>query len=228
VRSRVLFASKLRSRRVTSLPPWPCCFQPTFAVCHFVAGPRSLASPGSSSRALLLLFRVLTESDPPVRSRERATSTFLGVPFPIATSASRVHQPMSFPRSSSFRPQRFSRSRRLAPLDALWACFIPLPRPGFTPQGLSPQPSHRDSSPRRPLVSLTALASSRVAPTVQLLSSRLQGVDPGCDPLRGAKCLAPPTPDPLSSFHSFGLFSEHLEGAFTSSPLMALATSSCV
>ena len=88
-----------------------------------------------------------------------------------------------------FRPQRFSRSRRFAPLSALWACFIPLPRPGFTLQGLSPQPSHRDSSPRCPLLSLTTLASRRVAPTVQLLPSRLQGFDPGCDPLRRAKCL---------------------------------------
>jgi hypothetical protein len=56
-------------------------------------------------------------------------------------------------------------------------------------RGFSPQPSHRDSSPRCPLLSLTTLASSRVAPTVQLLPSRLQGFDPGCDPLRRAKCL---------------------------------------
>src|SRR5688572_8156255 len=88
-----------------------------------------------------------------------------------------------------FRPQRFSRSRRFAPLSALWACFIPLPRPGFTLQGLSPQPSHRDSSPRCPLLSLTTLASRRVAPTVQLLPPRLQGFDPGCDPLGRAICL---------------------------------------
>jgi hypothetical protein len=59
-----------------------------------------------------------------------------------------------------FRPRRFSRPRRFAPLDALWACFIPQPRPGFTLQGLAPQPSRRGSSPRRPLVSLTTLTSA--------------------------------------------------------------------
>jgi hypothetical protein len=61
----VLYASTLRSCRVAPLPPWPCCFQLTSAVCHLDAGPRSLSSPGSSSRALLLLSRVLTDSDPP-------------------------------------------------------------------------------------------------------------------------------------------------------------------
>jgi hypothetical protein len=135
---------------------------------------------------------ILSCAFPPLQSTDRfsparslaGSSTFLGVHFPIATTTSRVHLPASFPRSPMFRPQRFSRSRRFAPLDALRACFIPLPRPGFTLQGLSPHPSHRDSSPRCPLVSLTTLASSRVTPTVQLLPSRLQGFDPGCDPLR--------------------------------------------
>jgi hypothetical protein len=65
LRFRVLLASRLQSYRVTPLPPWPRCFQLTFAVCHLAAGPRSLASPGSSSRALSLLYRVLTDSDPP-------------------------------------------------------------------------------------------------------------------------------------------------------------------
>jgi hypothetical protein len=38
----------------------------------------------------------------------------------------------------SFRPQRFSRSRRFAPRHTVRACFIPLPRPRFSPQGLPP------------------------------------------------------------------------------------------
>jgi len=178
----VLYASRLQSCRVTPHPPWPCCFQLTFAGLHLAAGPRFLAKTGSSSRALPLLYRVLTDSDPPEPLRVRAPS--LG----FTSQSRRQHRestcgelPTALPM---FRPQRFSRSRRFAPLAALRACFIPLPRPGFTLQGLSPQPSHRDSSPRRPLVSLTTLASSRVTPTVQLLPSRLQGVDPGCDPLR--------------------------------------------
>jgi hypothetical protein len=39
----------------------------------------------------------------------------------------------------------------------LRACFIPLPRPGFTPQGISPLPSRPDSSSCRPLLSITDL-----------------------------------------------------------------------
>lgn len=44
---------------------------------------------------------------------------------------------MAFPWPPSFRPRRFSRPRRLPPLWAPRACFIPLPRPGFTLQGVS-------------------------------------------------------------------------------------------
>jgi len=53
-------------------------------------------------------------------------------------------------------------------------------------RGCFPLPSPRGSSPRSPLVSLTTFASSRVAPTVQLRTSQLQGVDPGSDSSRRA------------------------------------------
>ena len=57
------------------------------------------------------------------------------------------------PSPLTFRPRRFSRPRRFAPLLALWVCFTPLPRPGFPLQGFS-------------------LASSRVASsTADALSS---------------------------------------------------------
>jgi hypothetical protein len=36
-----------------------------------------------------------------------------------------------------FRPRRFARPRRFTPPTGSWACFIPLPRPGFTLQGMS-------------------------------------------------------------------------------------------
>jgi hypothetical protein len=203
-----LFPADLRGMSPRCRPPFPC-------ESGFIL---SCALPPLQS----------TDRFSPARTPLRASSTFLGVLFPIAAPTSRVHFPVSFPRSPMFRPQRFSRSRRLAPLGALRACFIPLPRPGFTLQGLPPQPSHRDSSPRRPLLSLTTLTSSRVAPTVQLLPSRLQGFDPGCDPLRRTECLDLSTPDPLLSFHSLGLFSGHLGDGFTSPPLVALAAASCV
>jgi len=41
----------------------------------------------------------------------------------------------------TFRPQRFSHSRRFSPPQISWAYFIPQPRSGFTLQGLSPLPS---------------------------------------------------------------------------------------
>jgi hypothetical protein len=46
--------------------------------------------------------------------------------------------------SLPFRPRRFSRPRRLAPLPGSWVCFTPQPRPGFALQGLFPlkQPRH--------------------------------------------------------------------------------------
>jgi hypothetical protein len=65
-----------------------------------------------------------------------------------------------------FRPQRFSRSRRLAPPCTSWACFVPQPRPGFTLQGFSPLPSRRASSANRTLLTLARVSSWRVAPPV--------------------------------------------------------------
>jgi hypothetical protein len=53
---------------------------------------------------------------------------------------------------SSFRPQRFSRSRRVTPLRSVWACFIPLPRTGFALQGFSPLPRRPASSTCRTLL----------------------------------------------------------------------------
>jgi hypothetical protein len=46
--------------------------------------------------------------------------------------------PADDPRPPRFRPQRFARSRRVAPPRALRACFIALPCPGFSLQGFSP------------------------------------------------------------------------------------------
>jgi hypothetical protein len=103
---------------------------------------------------------ILSCACPPLQSSYRiapARSVRSGLPslgflLLIATSEPRVHLPTSFPRPPMFRPQRFSRSRRFAPLDTLRACFIPLPRPGFSLQGVSPLPSRADSSPSRSLL----------------------------------------------------------------------------
>jgi hypothetical protein len=67
-----------------------------------------------------------------------------------------VHFRRAFHGPPMFRPRRFSRPRRLTPPILSWACFIPLPRPGFA-SGVSSRHSVRaDSSPSRsspPLVS---------------------------------------------------------------------------
>jgi len=46
-------------------------------------------------------------------------------------------------RSASFRPRAFAAPRRFAPPPVPRACFIPLPRPGFSVQGFAPAPQPR-------------------------------------------------------------------------------------
>jgi hypothetical protein len=46
--------------------------------------------------------------------------------------------PMEVPPPSMFRPQRFARSRRVAPPRTLRVCFAALPCPGFALQGFPP------------------------------------------------------------------------------------------
>ena len=76
------------------------------------------------------------------RSRVRAPP--LGFASLMTTSTRGVHNSPGIPRPTMFRPQRFARSRRLTPPRALRACFIALPCPGFSLQGLLPpfEPHH--------------------------------------------------------------------------------------
>jgi hypothetical protein len=140
---------------------------------------------------------------------------------------SRCQHPESTQRQTShrlptFRPQRFSRSRRFAPPGALRVCFTPLPRSRFTPQGLPPTASRAGSSPGRALLPFPPCAC--IAAPAQRV--RLQGLDPAAGPLPSAGCLSPPTPGPLSSFHSLRSCSGHLGDAFAPPPLMTSSASS--
>jgi hypothetical protein len=150
-----------RAHWVSSIPPWRYCFQPCLRGFPPDTGPRSLALPGSSSRELtaaskynplytctsaLASVRLPWGFVPPSRHQHRA-STAAGNPTSRLT----------------FRPQRFSRSRRFAPLAALRACFIPLPCPRFTPQGFSPTVSRPGSSPGRSLLTSAPLACTEQA-----------------------------------------------------------------
>jgi hypothetical protein len=178
-------------------PPRPRCFQRTHAVFPRCRPPIS-CEIGFILSCACLPFRVRHHLEP-----VRTILADFRTPSLRFLSPSRHRLIESTSRRAShlsptFRPQRFSHSRRFTPRCALWACFIPLPRPGFTVQGVSPLPGRPDSSPCRPLLSLPTLTSNRVAPTVQLRPTRLQGVDPGSGPLRQTGCLAlPATRSPL-------------------------------
>jgi hypothetical protein len=185
-------SSKAASVSGYSLPPWLPCFQSALW-SYPPAGPRALASPGSSSPELSLLFRVSTA--PYLPRTAKCEDAFLGVSLPIATSACGVHYRASFPvLALTVRPQRFSRSRRLAPPHTLRVCFAPQPRPGFTFQGFSPaaKPGRLVGDPCPPVVR-RLLPPTELPRWCQLQSPRLQGLDPGSDPKPPPECLAPPT-----------------------------------
>lgn len=78
---------------------------------------------------------------------------------------------------SSLRPQCFTHSRRLFPLLALRVCFAPLPRPGFSFQGFSPQRSRRDSSPALAFLSLAKLACKKRISCSSLLCTAFKALN---------------------------------------------------
>jgi hypothetical protein len=98
--------------------------------------PRFLAKTGSSSPELGLLFRVRTASNLPDARMRRAPS--LGFRSQSRHQLRRSTCERGSQPRSMFRPRCFAHPRRLSLSAALWACFIPLPRPGFTFQGFVP------------------------------------------------------------------------------------------
>jgi hypothetical protein len=124
------------------------CFQ-RLRVAFRRAGPRTLASSGSSSHA-----RRPLQSMSPLHTRTAPAGlcTFREVWLSIATPAREVHLQARFPPSPTFRPQRFSRSRRFTPSRTLQVCFALLPRTRFTLQGLFPAAEPARLSPHCPLV----------------------------------------------------------------------------
>jgi hypothetical protein len=173
------------------LPPWLPCFQRA-CVVYLGTGPRSLASPGSSSPELPPLQSTAAPNLPHTQGVWRLP---WGSP-PHRDISGESLLSSELPRSrSSFRPQRFSRSRRLVPLSALRVCFTPQPRPGFTFQGFAPA-----AEPHHLIDGRCPLAVTRPTPAAELprrrrhRPPRLQGFDPGSSSRLPTGCLAPPTP----------------------------------
>jgi len=126
---------------VSSIPPMPRRFRRTVVVFHRYRPPVPCET-GFILSCASFAFRVPSCDHLP--ARVSAASASLGVSSLFTTSARRVHLPTDIPRPPMFRPQRFARSRRLAPLRTLRACFIALPCPGFSLQGFPPtfRPHH--------------------------------------------------------------------------------------
>lgn len=95
-------------------------------------------------------------------------------------------------------------------------------------RGFSQRPARLAHHQPMPSCRWRLFPAKELPPPRQFLSPRLQGFDPATDSLQSTRWLALPMPVPLSSFHSRGFLSEHLESTFALSPLMALAAdSSC-
>lgn len=107
------------------------------------------------------LFRVCHRSNS--AQYPQVLRTFHGVWLSIATPVREVHLPARFPHSPLFRPQRFSRSRRLTPSLTLQACFILQPRTRFPLQGLFPA-----ARPTRLVAVLSPRVVKRPSPPVRL------------------------------------------------------------
>jgi hypothetical protein len=137
--------------------------------------------------------------------RRRAPS--MGFPSLFATSMIGVHASRGASRAPpSFRPQCFAHSRRLPPPVTLQACFILLPRPGFTLQGFPPTRQRRHlvggADPLavgvRPLPDSSGAGSGRVDLRVLVrlvIRNRRRGIIPSFDPCPlvrfDSACVAP-------------------------------------
>jgi hypothetical protein len=211
-----------RAHWVSSIPPWRYCFQPCLRGLPADTGPRSLALPGSSSPELTATseynplytctsarasVRLPWGSCPPSRHQHRE-STCAGNPTSRLGSALSVSHALDGFLLSLPRGLVSSRSRVRGSL------LRGFPR-------LSAALARRQAVPSwRPLRSP---APSKLAAPARV--ARLQGFDPTVGPLLPASGLDSPTLDPLSSFHSLRISSEHLGDAFASPPSMTFAAS---
>ena len=133
----------------------------------------------------------------------------LGFPSLFATSRACSHFSRDFPGPATFRPQAFAASRRFTPHTRLRACFIPLPRPGFSLfRGFSPcvatLPHRKEPAPlplfHRRFTHASPLSRKHVRSHVRCHSASRPSSTPGRVPR--VRLFTSPVPAPLFSLLS--------------------------
>jgi hypothetical protein len=132
---RVLCAPQYRGYWVTSIPPWPACFQVTFAV--FLAAPapavlRSRVHP-LVSFASFPEYSCLSSA-----RRPQPTNTFRGVSLSFATSIREVHRATGFPVPAFVPPSAFLTLSTGSSFPYLAGLFRPAAASEIHLQGFSP------------------------------------------------------------------------------------------
>jgi hypothetical protein len=165
------------------VPTWASPF-PADRWFSLDAGRCSVAREASSSRELYLLFRVRGCLSP-ARHCCQLRAPSLG-----SCSSSRYQPVESTNRRASharltFRPQRFSHSRRFAPPLAFAGLFHPTTTSRIRSSGVFPAPQPaRLIDASCPHAVFRRAPATELPPWLQLSPARLQGFDPGSDPLR--------------------------------------------
>jgi hypothetical protein len=186
--------------------------------------PRSLARTGSSSRELLLPFRVRSRSDP--ARRPWAPDTCRRVcPSSRHQLAESTDEPGSQARPSC---SVLGVSHALDGLLLRVRCRLVSSRShvqGSHSRGFSSPPSRTTSSVARALLSLVAGTYRRRIHGASLLQFAFRALIQAATRSRSTDGLDLPKLDPLLCFHSLGLFSARLGTAFTAPPLTTSAAS---
>jgi hypothetical protein len=185
-------------------------------------GPRALARTGSSSRELLLPFRVRSRLDPARRPWAPDTCR------KVCPSSRHQLAESTDGQGSQALPSRSAHGVSHAPDGLLLRvpCRLVSSRshvPGSHSKGFSSPSSRTTSSVARALLSLVAGTYRRRIHGTSLLQLASRALIQTATRSRSADGLNLPKLDPLLCFHSLGLFSARLGTAFTAPPLTTFA-----
>lgn len=119
---------------VNPIPPMPRRFRRTVVVFRPAPSPCILRSRVHPIVSFVLLQSAFLQS--PARARLRLERLPWGL-VPLHDISRPSPHPPGIPCPTSFRPQRFARSRRFPPRPTLRIYFATLPCPGFSLQGFA-------------------------------------------------------------------------------------------